>query len=255
VEKDKAAAEQPSSASPSLDLETVVRRLYDSALRVGIQASDAGMQVWISDRLHRVREERVFSEAGEHREWREDSAALWLHTAALRLFPDEAYARRFRQAVIEEGDAQAMKRAEAVPMAEQPVASAAEQGPASAQPQLLIVEDEVMVAWGLGEIARELGWKVCALVTTQEAAVEVASHLRPHAILMDYRLGDGGDGLAAARRIREATDIPIIFCSAYARWLNLQILSLPRAKLIAKPVRASSLREALAWALAKQSRQ
>jgi CheY-like chemotaxis protein len=65
---------------------------------------------------------------------------------------------------------------------------------------------------------------------------------------MDYRLGDGGDGLAAARRIREAADIPIIFCTAYVAGLRPEMLSLPRAQLVAKPVRPSSLREALAWA-------
>jgi CheY-like chemotaxis protein len=120
--------------------------------------------------------------------------------------------------------------------------------PASTPPRLLIVEDEVMVAWELVETARQLGWKVCAAVNTQGAAVEAASQLKPDAILMDYRLGDGGDGLAAARQIREATDIPIIFCTAYVRWLFPELLSLSRAQLIAKPVRPASLREALAWA-------
>jgi CheY-like chemotaxis protein len=56
---------------------------------------------------------------------------------------------------------------------------------------------------------------------------------------MDYRLADGGDGLAAARRIREAGDIPIVFCTAYAHCLRPEILSVLRAQLIAKPVRLS----------------
>jgi CheY-like chemotaxis protein len=133
-------------------------------------------------------------------------------------------------------------------MAEHSINPTSEQGLASARPRLLIVEDELMVAWGLGQTAHELGWKVCATVTTQEAAIEAASHLKPDAILMDYRLAEGGDGLAAARRIREATDIPIIFCTAYVTRLRPEILSVPRAQLIAKPVRPSYLREALAWA-------
>jgi two-component system, response regulator PdtaR len=120
--------------------------------------------------------------------------------------------------------------------------------PASARPRLLIVEDELMVAWGLVDTVHELGWKVCATVRTQEAAVESASQLKPDAILMDYRLGDGGDGLAAARRIREATDIPIIFCTAYVAGLRPEVVSVERAQLVAKPVRSSSLRKALAWA-------
>jgi CheY-like chemotaxis protein len=133
-------------------------------------------------------------------------------------------------------------------MAEHHTAPTAREQPAAAQPRLLIVEDELMVAWGLVDTVHELGWKVCATVRTQDAAVESASQLKPDAILMDYRLGDGGDGLAAARRIREAADIPIIFCTAYVAGLRPEVLSVARAHLISKPVRSSSLREALAWA-------
>jgi CheY-like chemotaxis protein len=113
------------------------------------------------------------------------------------------------------------------------------------QRRLLIVEDEIMVAWALVETVHELGWKVCATVSTEEAAVEAASHLKPDAILMDYRLAGGGDGLLAARRIREATDIPIIFCTAYVAGLRSQILSVPRVQLVGKPVRPLCLQKAL----------
>jgi CheY-like chemotaxis protein len=117
------------------------------------------------------------------------------------------------------------------------------------QRRLLIVEDEVMVAWALVETVHELGWKVCATVTTEHEAVEAASHLKPDAILMDYRLAEGGDGLLAARRIREATDVPIIFCTAYVAGLRSQILSVPRVQLVGKPVRSLSLKKALEAAI------
>ena len=51
-------------------------------------------------------------------------------------------------------------------------------------------------------------------------------------------------------RIREAADIPIIFCTAYVAGLGPEVVSVARAQLIAKPVGPSSLREALAWATA-----
>ena len=89
----KTTVEQPGSATAWLDLETVIRQLQASDLRVGVQASDAGIQVWISDRLHRVRAERLI-DGSRSASWREDSVALWLHQAALRLFPDNAYARK-----------------------------------------------------------------------------------------------------------------------------------------------------------------
>jgi len=117
--------------------------------------------------------------------------------------------------------------------------------PATAR-RLRIVEDEVMVAWALMETVHDLGWKVCGTVTTQEEAVTAASDLKPDAILMDYRLADGGDGLEAARRIREATDIPIIFCTAYGSGLRSELTSVPDVQLVPKPVRPSSLQAALA---------
>ena len=118
--------------------------------------------------------------------------------------------------------------------------------------RLLIVEDEVMVAWALIETVRELGWKVCGTVTTQHEAVAAASELKPDAILMDYRLAEGGDGLLAARRIREATDIPIIFCTAYGSGLRSQLTSVAGVQLVSKPVKPSSLQAALASAVAAQ---
>jgi CheY-like chemotaxis protein len=116
---------------------------------------------------------------------------------------------------------------------------------------LLIVEDEVMVAWALVDTVHELGWKVCGTVTTEEEAVAAASRLQPDAILMDYRLAEGGDGLEAARRIRAATDIPIIFCTAYGSGLRNELKSVPGVQLVPKPVRSSSLQAALAEVASK----
>jgi hypothetical protein len=93
VGNNKTTVEQPSSATAWLDLETVIRQLQASDLKVAVQATDAGIQVWISGGLRRDREERLFDRS-RSASWREDSVALWLHQAALRLFPDNAYARK-----------------------------------------------------------------------------------------------------------------------------------------------------------------
>jgi hypothetical protein len=68
-------AEQTNPAMAELDLELVVRRLHGGDIRIGIQTYDEGLQVWISDRLYRVREDRVFkpfvkSPCGEKTAWR-----------------------------------------------------------------------------------------------------------------------------------------------------------------------------------------
>jgi hypothetical protein len=86
-------AKQPSSAMAGRDLEAVVRQLHGSNIMVGIHTFDRGMLLWISDRLYRVREDRVLKPFVAKSMWKEDSAALWLHAAALRLFPGSPYAR------------------------------------------------------------------------------------------------------------------------------------------------------------------
>jgi hypothetical protein len=78
-----------------LDLETVIRGLHSSEIRIGFQTFRGGMTVWVSDRLHRVYAERVFEKANPLTI--EDAVAQWMHSTALRVFPDSDYAIQYRQ--------------------------------------------------------------------------------------------------------------------------------------------------------------
>jgi CheY-like chemotaxis protein len=82
--------------------------------------------------------------------------------------------------------------------------------------RILIVEDELIIAWHLGEIVEQLGCEICGSATTEAEAVRLALTSRPDLVLMDVRLGRGGDGIMAAQRIRAMLSVPIVFCSAYA---------------------------------------
>ena len=110
--------------------------------------------------------------------------------------------------------------------------------------KILIVEDEPLIAWSLAAMIRALGYEVCATVDTERAAVAEAPGC--DAVLMDYRLAGGGSGLAAARKIRESDDIPIVFCTAYAEepGLSDEMRAVPHAALIAKPVSRAKLEQA-----------
>lgn len=117
--------------------------------------------------------------------------------------------------------------------------------------RILIVEDEPLIAWALADMVREIGHQALGPVATERAAVEETERLAPDAIVMDFRLAGGGSGLAAAREIRRTRDVPIVFCTAYAEeaGLRAEMLSLPRATLIAKPVFRANLERALAQLL------
>ena len=112
--------------------------------------------------------------------------------------------------------------------------------------RILIVEDEPLIAWTLADMVRDLGYEVCGTVATESAAVAEAPGC--DAVLMDFRLAGGGSGLAAARRIREQDNMPIVFCTAFSEEPGLaeQMLAVPRAALIAKPVSQARLQEAFA---------
>ena len=82
--------------------------------------------------------------------------------------------------------------------------------------RILVVEDEAVVAKDLQQRLRKLGYEVPVTVSTGEAAVREATELQPHLVLMDVRLKGEMDGIEAASRIHESSDIPIIFLTAYA---------------------------------------
>ena len=77
------------------ELETVIRGLHSSKIRVGFQTSSGGIAVWISDELYLVREDCVFDHANQITT--ENSVARWLHSTTLRLFPDSDYALGHRR--------------------------------------------------------------------------------------------------------------------------------------------------------------
>jgi CheY-like chemotaxis protein len=140
-------------------------------------------------------------------------------------------------------------------MAPAPQATAAERAHGTGHvPRVLIVEDELLVAWHLESLAREQNLEVCGLVPDGEGAVEQAVDLDVDLILMDVRLAGRMDGIEAARQIREQRDTPIIFITAHGDSATRAHIErvLPGAPVLAKPITADRLREALA-AVSKKS--
>ncbi|MDP1832293.1 MAG: response regulator [Geothrix sp.] len=81
--------------------------------------------------------------------------------------------------------------------------------------QILIVEDEAIVAMDLKLHLQDLGYGVAALAASGEEALALASRLRPGLALMDISLGSGMDGIEAARRL-QAMGVPVVFLTAFA---------------------------------------
>ena len=120
----------------------------------------------------------------------------------------------------------------------------------NAKRSVLIVEDDSIIAWHLKSMAQRLGYEVCAVAATEEAAVQAAASHRPKAILMDVRLAQGGDGVRAAQAIRAAQDTVIIFCTAHAHDPSFaERVASMGAAVLDKPVQEAALADALGPAL------
>lgn len=82
--------------------------------------------------------------------------------------------------------------------------------------RVLVVEDEFFLAVQIEEWLLDNGFDVVDVVHTADEAVAVADSERPDLVIMDIRLANETDGIAAALEILERTGIRCIFATAYA---------------------------------------
>lgn len=82
--------------------------------------------------------------------------------------------------------------------------------------RILIVEDDRIVARDIQHQLSRMGHVVVGMSASGEDAVRMACSQQPDLVLMDIRLEGEMDGIEAARRIRNAHRIPIVFLTAYA---------------------------------------
>ena len=110
----------------------------------------------------------------------------------------------------------------AADVASLPVAAAAEQLALArdrlrdaAATEVLIIEDEPIIAMDIEELVLSCGHRVVGVAATEAEAVEIAERCRPGLILADINLGAGGDGSSAVQRIMQRHYAPVIFVTAY----------------------------------------
>jgi CheY-like chemotaxis protein len=105
---------------------------------------------------------------------------------------------------------------------------------ASAATDVLIIEDEPIIAMDIEELVLNCGHRVVGVAGTESDAVSIATRSRPGLILADINLGAGGDGTSAVARILAHHHAPVIFVTAYPERL-LTGEALEPAFVITKP--------------------
>ena len=99
---------------------------------------------------------------------------------------------------------------------------------------VLIIEDEPIIAMDIEELVQNCGHNVVGVATTEAEAVRLAELHKPGLILADINLGIGGDGTSAVARIMRHHYAPVIFVTAYPERL-LTGEDLEPAYVITKP--------------------
>ena len=79
---------------------------------------------------------------------------------------------------------------------------------------ILIVEDDVIVAKSLQNTLKHAGYGVCGIVSTGEAAIGHVRDVSTDLILMDIMLQDGMSGIEAADAISRQFHLPVVYISA-----------------------------------------
>ncbi len=82
--------------------------------------------------------------------------------------------------------------------------------------EILIVEDERIVAEDVRTILTNFGYAVSSIVSSGEEAIARAEAVLPDLVLMDIVLKGEMDGVEAAEQIRSTLHIPVVYLTAYA---------------------------------------
>jgi CheY-like chemotaxis protein len=113
---------------------------------------------------------------------------------------------------------------------------------------VLIIEDEPLIAMDLEELVENLGHTVTGIARTRAEAVALAQAHRPGLILADIRLADMSSGLDAVNELLRSFTVPVIFITAYPEQLLTGERPEP-AFLITKPFRPATVSAVISQAL------
>jgi CheY-like chemotaxis protein/DNA-directed RNA polymerase specialized sigma24 family protein len=113
---------------------------------------------------------------------------------------------------------------------------------------VLIIEDEPLIAIDIQTHVEDLGHNVLQIARTHKEAIEAVRQQRPGLILADIQLADGSSGLEAVNQILGGISVPVIFITAYPERFLTGTPPEP-AFLITKPFSIESLKAVVSQAL------
>jgi len=113
---------------------------------------------------------------------------------------------------------------------------------------ILIIEDELLIANDLKSLMMELGHRVIGVARTRNDALRLAQSMRPGLILADIELADESSGIDAVNDIHLKCWAPVVFITAYPERLLTGQTREP-TYLLAKPFDPDAVRVVVSQAL------
>jgi DNA-binding NtrC family response regulator len=124
--------------------------------------------------------------------------------------------------------------------------------PLNSQSRILVVDDELLIRWSLGEALTAAGYAVVEGRDAAEArqALRDQDH-KPDLVVLDYRLPDSNDlGLLTTIR-NEAPTVPVILMTAYGTAEVVKgALDLGAYRVVSKPFEVNDMASLVTEALA-----
>jgi DNA-directed RNA polymerase specialized sigma24 family protein len=114
--------------------------------------------------------------------------------------------------------------------------------------EVLIIEDEPVIAADIEALVLDLGHTVTAVAATRAEAVAAVKARRPGIVLADIQLADGSSGIDAVNDILKGIHVPVIFITAFPERLLTGDKPEP-AFLITKPFQPETVKAAIGQAL------
>jgi CheY-like chemotaxis protein len=131
---------------------------------------------------------------------------------------------------------------------EQLIAEAQAEIDAELATEVLIIEDEPVIAADIEALVKELGHKVLDIAATRREATDAVNRRTPGLVLADIQLADGSSGIDAVKDILAEHDIPVIFITAFPERLLTGERPEPTF-LITKPFQPETVKAAIGQAL------
>ena len=134
------------------------------------------------------------------------------------------------------------------PEVEQLISEAQKEIDAELATDVLIIEDEPVIAADIEALVTELGHTVIDIAATRTEAVDAVARRTPGLVLADIQLADGSSGIDAVKDILERYNVPVIFITAFPERLLTGERPEPTF-LITKPFQPETVKAAIGQAL------